>query len=204
MGFDDMSDEDKKAMLDSVKSNFGSFGNNQQPSYASQNVPEDVSQPLNDNENNIDAQQDAKQAALDKLIQQGSTLTPMNQKIAEGLGGMGSIRNIAMKEAQPLIKGVAPYVEEAANGIMNKFGKNAVPLAERPSASFMQKAGESAPNFSSRAEQFAHMDNAAKTARFKAMELEKVNPYSTEAKLANQQAFRLEQEFNKYKDMYKN
>ena len=122
MGFDDMSDEDKKALLqhlqgqqdtdspptDPISQNNGGAQSNplqdQTPSYASQHVSPDVSQSLNQNESNLDLQQTAKQDALNKLMAQASTLTPMNQKIAEGMGGMGSVGNVAMKEAQPAIK----------------------------------------------------------------------------------------------------
>lgn len=123
MGFDDMSDEDKQALLNAMKSN--SQTSDQTPSFASQNVSPDVSKALNDNENNIDAQQTARKAALEKMASSG--LTPMNQKIAEGMGGMGSIQNVAMQEAQPLaqaaVKAATPYAEEAASGLQQVFPK---------------------------------------------------------------------------------
>ena len=131
MGFDDMSDEDKQALMNAMKGQsdpsqgIGSLNPNSTPSFASQNVPADVSQSLNSNENNIDSQNSAKQAALDNLRNTG--LTPMNQKIAEGMGGMGSIENVAMKEAQPMaqaaVKAATPYVDEAASGIKSAFPK---------------------------------------------------------------------------------
>jgi hypothetical protein len=76
---------------------FGSLGYNQDPSYASQNISPDVSQTLNANEANIDSQQAAKQARVDKLMVSSTQLTPEIQKIAEGMGGMGSIKAVASK-----------------------------------------------------------------------------------------------------------
>lgn len=133
MGFDDLSDEDKQKLLSTMKSGqeeapaskMGSFGFNQAPSYASTNVAPDVSGQLNQNEANNDVQNAAKQAALEKFANQG--LTPMNQKIAEGMGGVGSLENVALSEARPALQGAmkaaAPYAEEAAGGLQKVFPK---------------------------------------------------------------------------------
>lgn len=131
MNYDDMSDEDKQALMETMKNSssstptMGSFSFNQDPSYASKNVSPDVSQSLTNNEFNIDSQNLARKAALEQFTNQG--LTPEVQKIAEGMGGMGSVENIALKEAQPVVqaglKAATPYVEDAASGLQKVFPK---------------------------------------------------------------------------------
>jgi len=197
MGFnDEMSDEEKKLMLGRVQSEqspeqelpvqsemanitpikgFNDQYNDQTPSYASQHVSPDVSQALNANESNIDSQQAAKQAALEKLIAQSGTLTPMNQKIAEGMGGMGSIKNVAAK---------------------------ALPLAERASAPFLQKTGPEAKTFKNIEEQYTYLQNTAKDLRNKAMQLWESSAHSPEAINANRDALSAELTFNKAKNRF--
>lgn len=133
MAFDDMSDEDKQALLAAMKANssqsspssdIGSLNPSQTPSFASQNVDSDTSQSLNNNENNIDSQRAAKLAAFAQMQQDTDK---MAEHYAQGLGGMGSVEARAMQELEPVaqsaIKAATPVVEDAASGLQKVFPK---------------------------------------------------------------------------------
>lgn len=193
MGWDDLSDDDKQKLLSSMQnspsdgtqdssaqstsppdpsstpSGIGSLNPQLGQSFASQNVSPDVSQSLNNNETTLDNQRAAKQAALDKLV--NTPLTPLNQRIAEGMGGVGSL---AVREGAPLVEmaaqEAAPYVQqavakagpaidEAATGIKQAFpkiqkwfqaGTKEFPAADRAQAELlhgkMEQNGMVGPN----------------------------------------------------------
>ena len=189
MGFDDMSDEDKQSMLDKLNGSidkpapaskpdsFSGFSADQQPSFASQHVSPDVQQSVTGSENKIDSDRQARLDAIKQMTSGG--LTPEVQKIAEGMGGMGSI---AVKGAAPIIAEAAPFlrqvaqkaapaVEEAAQGVFPTIQKMFKPTQTvediKNGYGFLQKTGQEAASYSpgatGRAQQAADLENQLKT-----------------------------------------